>query len=486
METHSFLIKFGAGTLLFVGLFFVSRAEVRAATLYLSPSNGSYLVGRTFTVSVMISSPDTAMNAAQGSLSFPADKLSIVSLSKTNSIMTIWVQDPSYSNLQGTVNFGGVVVNPGYEGADGKLFTVTFQVKSTGQADISFTDGSVLANDGQGTNILGGFQNASFAFGSISANPSASSVSIRPFIRTTPSFGKNDWVSIDTITFQWSMPIDVDGVNYAISNSPDYQLPRIVNPAVSQVTYDLSQYNDGTWYFYAAFESGGIWSPASLFAFHLDRTPPEPFLLQKNDGVALLSASPVFRWVATDKTSGVSHYEVKIGDGDWFDATTIAKGGTLYELPFQSPTAARTLTVRAYDKAGNYRGASLIFSVDGSTCNHGFLLPCFLGDIGEQWSWVFALIMILTIAFAYTFVFRGFVWRRRMKRELMATGAEIRNDLRSIRARMAGAAGNATGCESTTTPSISASGKKALEKDLRAIEEQIKKEIDRLKDLETM
>ena len=81
--------------LLFLGLL-PSGAE--AATLSFSPSFGSHASGNTFSVGVFVSSADQAMNAASGAISFPADKLEVISLSKTGSIFTLWVQEPSFSN----------------------------------------------------------------------------------------------------------------------------------------------------------------------------------------------------------------------------------------------------------------------------------------------------------------------------------------------------------------------------------------------------
>ena len=66
------------------------------------------------------------MNAASGVISFPADKLEVVSLSKTGSVFTLWVQEPSFSNSAGTINFEGIVLNPGFIGAAGKTPTIKF------------------------------------------------------------------------------------------------------------------------------------------------------------------------------------------------------------------------------------------------------------------------------------------------------------------------------------------------------------------------
>jgi hypothetical protein len=94
------------------------------------------------------------MNAASGVVSFPTDKLQVVSVTKSGSIFSLWVQDPSFSNSSGKVNFEGIVLNPGYTGSRGKLVNITFRTRAEGSATISFLSGSVLANDGSGSNIL--------------------------------------------------------------------------------------------------------------------------------------------------------------------------------------------------------------------------------------------------------------------------------------------------------------------------------------------
>ncbi len=135
---------------------------VSAATLSLSPSTGTRSVGSSFSVSIYVGSSDQAMNAVSGVISFPSNKLSVVSLSKSGSIVGLWAQEPTFSNNAGTINFEGIVLNPGFTGAAGKVLTITFQAKSIGSTALSFSSGSILANDGSGTNILTGMRNASF------------------------------------------------------------------------------------------------------------------------------------------------------------------------------------------------------------------------------------------------------------------------------------------------------------------------------------
>ena len=142
--------------LLFSIFYILSPSSAFAATLSLSPSSLSLAQGETASVNVVVGSADQSMNAASGIVAFPNDKLEIVSVSKSGSIATLWVQEPSFSNALGTVSFEGVVLTPGFTGASGKIITITFRGKSEGTARFSFSSGSVLANDGQGTEIMAG------------------------------------------------------------------------------------------------------------------------------------------------------------------------------------------------------------------------------------------------------------------------------------------------------------------------------------------
>ena len=144
-----------------------------AADLSFSNPADSYKEGSKFTVSVYVDSIDQAMNAVDGAVSFPVNTLEVVSISKVGSIFSLWAQEPSFSNSAGTVNFEGVVLNPGFIGSRGKILTITFRAKNVGQANLSFSSGSVLANDGEGTNILQGMRTTVI---NITAKPPTSSV----------------------------------------------------------------------------------------------------------------------------------------------------------------------------------------------------------------------------------------------------------------------------------------------------------------------
>src|SRR5688572_433891 len=111
-------------------------AGASTASLFLSPNTGKYAAGKTFTVGVYVSSPAESMNAASGTIDFPADILQVTGLSKSGSIVSLWVQEPSYSNVNGSINFEGLVLNPGFKGNSGKLLSITFRVKTANEAAV--------------------------------------------------------------------------------------------------------------------------------------------------------------------------------------------------------------------------------------------------------------------------------------------------------------------------------------------------------------
>ena len=149
IQIKSFFSKvFFAGFVLGLLPFFA-----HAASITISPSSGTYSAGQQFTVDVYVSSTDQSMNAVSGTLSFPTKFLAVSSVSKSNSIISLWTIEPTFSNTDGSVTFEGIVLNPGFTGTNGKVISITFRALSAGVASVILNSGSILANDGAGTSI---------------------------------------------------------------------------------------------------------------------------------------------------------------------------------------------------------------------------------------------------------------------------------------------------------------------------------------------
>lgn len=133
-------------------LVFIQSAS--AASLSLAPASSTLTVGNITTIKIYVNTENQAINNGEATIQFPTDMLEVISVTKSSSIFSLWVEEPSFSNFTGKIVFNGGVPNPGYTGGSGYIASVTFKAKKQGQASIIFTDGAVRANDGLGTDVL--------------------------------------------------------------------------------------------------------------------------------------------------------------------------------------------------------------------------------------------------------------------------------------------------------------------------------------------
>ena len=135
-------------------LSFILPFRTNAASLLLIPSSSSVSVGNIVSVKAYVNTEGISINNAEAVIQFPNDLLEVISITKSSSIFSLWVEEPSFSNSSGKINFNGGAPTPGYSGQSGYIATITFRAKKQGTASVLFTDGAVRANDGLGTNVL--------------------------------------------------------------------------------------------------------------------------------------------------------------------------------------------------------------------------------------------------------------------------------------------------------------------------------------------
>ena len=338
--------------------FNVSAAQ--AASLYFSPSSGFYNVGNIFSVGVYVSSVGQSMNAAQGTVSFPIDKLEVISISKAGSVISFWVQEPQYINSEGTVRFEGIVPNPGFMGANGKIISINFRAKDSGSANLKIVKGSVLANDGQGTQILESAGEAVFSLDLKSLSPASESTTISqtagtpaaPKISSLTHPDPDKWYSNKNPKFTWSIPSDVSAIRILYNKFPSTApIVQYKPPIAEKVLEDIA---DDQWYFHAQLQNDNGWGSVSHFRFQIDTQPPAPFKIKFIDGPETDNPKPAISFFTTDSLSGVDYYSVKIGDGDFFNISSgLVSEAEPYVLPRQFP-GKHTVLVKVVDKAGNY------------------------------------------------------------------------------------------------------------------------------------
>ena len=157
-------VRYGTPRYLFSFILNSSRQNIpnkqTVAVLILTPQTEKVYVGETLSATLVLDTPDKPVNMVEVKIIFPTDKMEVTSLSKIDSIISLWVEEPAYSNATGTITFSGGLPTPGFKGRAGKLLNITFKVKDAGEALINIEDAAVLANDGLGTDVLVGTQPA--------------------------------------------------------------------------------------------------------------------------------------------------------------------------------------------------------------------------------------------------------------------------------------------------------------------------------------
>ena len=207
-----------------------------AATLSLGDSSTA-TIGQTVYIPILVSTEESeALNAVSAEVRFPSPLLTLQSISKTNSIISFWAEDPAYSNSTGIASLQGIVPNPGWSGQRGTVVTLVFKVKAAGSATISFSSASVLANDGLGTNILSKIYSKTLSLGG-SASPATGVSSLNgappaPVLTSLTHPDSSVWYKNTSPLFSWVVPANVTSVRLLYDTYP-VSLPGVLHGAIN-------------------------------------------------------------------------------------------------------------------------------------------------------------------------------------------------------------------------------------------------------------
>jgi hypothetical protein len=351
--------------IIFLGVFlFVSTEQLFAATLSLSSSSQSVSLGNIVSVKVLVNTSGKSINNSDGVIQYPSDLLDVLSVSKTSSIFSLWVEEPKFSNSNGTISFNGGVPSPGFAGSYGEVMSITFKAKKSGNASIIFSEASVRENDGLGTDILTSKSGATINIDSVVPviapektveviNKNTAQIST-PIVQSSTHPKQDVWYSGRSASFSWSVPAGVTSVQATLNASP-LSVPTVsYDGSVSRKT--LNDVLDGTYYFNLRLRNSLGWSNTAHYKVLVDSTPPKNFVpeIREDDSRNIVTLN------ASDETSGIDYYMIGV-DSDTL--TKVSKDKVVndeYLLPIQNG-GNHTLTVIAYDKARNSKEAKISF-----------------------------------------------------------------------------------------------------------------------------
>ena len=373
---HSLIYKIL--TTFYVITFLLLALPAQAADIGLSPSTGSYSSGQTFTINVRAVPNGDSINAVESTLTFNQNVLNVESVSK-GPAFSLWTTEPTFSNSAGTVTFGGGSPSPFTSPSN--ILTVTFRTVAEGSGTVGFSNTSILAADGRGTDVFANAQTGAYAVSAASTPTPAPTPEPTPAPQDNsddseeaiifgdpprpPEIGsqvfldQSTWYSDTSGLFTWTLPFDVDAVAIEISDSednrPEENEDNIIDPPVEEFAVTSDLVADGVQFVSINYRNQVGWGTPTNRRLQIDTTAPEPFVVNVTPSNEQ-SGFPLLNFEAKDETSGIDYYEMTIADREPIRITPdeARLGYLLGELE----DGTYTVKVVAFDMAENERESS--------------------------------------------------------------------------------------------------------------------------------
>ncbi|MDP3963856.1 MAG: hypothetical protein Q8Q39_05165 [bacterium] len=336
--------------LLVTGYWLLVTSSANASVLFFNPQNEIAVEeGQTVIVEARLDTEGKSVNALDVILGFPQNLLEVADVSRGDSIISLWIQDPRVDNIGGTVQFTGGIPNGGMFPA-GLIGRVTFRAKATGIGLFQWSQTSqVLLNDGAGTpdeiTVLETPVRIVLLSGSTPSISSQTHSDQTQWYRSPNVFLTWAWAS-DAV-YSYSLDHDPSGVPDEVSDEPKGDLRFD-----GSIKYEGLQ--DGIYYFHLrqGKREGGSWSAVRTFRVQIDTAASERFEAELGADETVYDG----RWFATfagsDVLSGIARYDIREGSLD-----RVKGVHPPYELKNQE--GGSVVNVYAIDKAGNEREVTL-------------------------------------------------------------------------------------------------------------------------------
>ncbi|MBI5731948.1 MAG: hypothetical protein HY982_01150, partial [Candidatus Magasanikbacteria bacterium] len=387
---------------------FIFARSVSAATLSLVPDKKTVGIGEEINIYVKVDTEDKSINAAQGTINFPVSLLEAIKVDKTSSVFGFWIEEPAFSNENGTANFIGGA-SSGVSGKSLQILKLTFKARSAGSAELTLSDAAVTASDGQGTNVLSRLMGAVVSIGAAvgvgtevvaptspapapptpaptptpSPTPAlalpippkapatapaqpqkverkavpATKLSAAPVVKVPFYPDESQWYNYtgETIAL-WDVPPDVIQVATQLNQNP-HATPDVLEKELFNGK-KFGTLKEGIWYIHVRFKNNLGWGNTAHYKLSLDTTAPLPFEA-KIDSLASDNPSPQITFTSQDALSGILGAVLSVDGKEVLSVATTTIAST---LPPQA-LGTHTLLVKVFDRAGNSAEDDLQFEI---------------------------------------------------------------------------------------------------------------------------
>lgn len=239
---------------------------------------------------------------------------------------------------------------------------ITFRTKATGESSVGFIASSVLANDGEGLEILTNQGTGKAGFTIAPAKPvveNRDSEDVSPLHEesipallpkvSSLTHSVSVWSAKTTGVFNFTWSEAVTAMRLLLDDQPQ-SIPTIVYapPVASRTINDLEE---GISYLHAQYKNTEGWGEILHYEIKIDTAAPENFEIKE-------VATSTFIFEASDLASGISHYEIQIDRGEVHKF--VDNGSHVYRAP-ELTAGEYTLFVKVFDLDGNFATATIAF-----------------------------------------------------------------------------------------------------------------------------
>jgi chitodextrinase len=333
--------------LVIIGFFVVTtRAASGAATLSVSPATAIVANGSAFSVQVYEDSGTATVNAVQANLTYPANSLTLTSISTTNSAFPLEAQS---SGSGGSITMARAI-NGGTSPVTGKQLVATLNFTSTmatGTATVDFTTGSAVVSSVDNTALILTTQSGTY-------QPDTAAPTTPTALHTTGSTGTS-------IAIAWAASTDNVGVTgYNVYRDG----VKITTTAAGTLAYNDTGLGMGTLHSYqvSAIDAAGNESTKSPAIQVTTPDTAAPTVPGNPTAAAPAYNQVTLSWGASTDTggSGLAGYRIYRNGATTALASTT---GLTYTDNTVAGSTAYTYQITAYDGAGNESGKTTAASI---------------------------------------------------------------------------------------------------------------------------
>ncbi len=334
-----------------VGFTFANTAPALAAgnaMLSIGPATRNVAVGQSFSLTLQIAANGENIDTARAQIQFPANLLRANNFALSSALPSTSPGN-TIDNTNGVISWGGFSTGATINNT-ATLGTVSFTALGPGTATVQLGGGSRLISNGQEKINLGALGSSTIIIGGVTPTPGGPVVEDQIVITSPTHPNQEQWYNFSEATITWRPTIDIERYFWDFSPSPDTDPARELSSTTTEKRF--TRLAEGINYFHLKGQlPDGSSTQIFQYLIRTDTSNPRPFepYLEVDEDNAL-----ILRFATIDEVSGIDRYEVQINNQPFAISTSplILEGLVIGE---------NLVTIRAFDKAGNFRDGWIRF-----------------------------------------------------------------------------------------------------------------------------